>query len=193
MKFPKGKVAFLVTRNINKFNEAKLVLAEFGITTAMLNIEAIEIQNDDLEEIAKTSALDAAKKCNLPIIVEDAGLFIKALNGFPGPYSAYVNKTIGFNGILKLMEGITNREAYFESVIAYYESGMNTPICFHGRVDGSIALEARGESGFGFDPIFIPSEGNGRTFAEMGTEKKNEFSHRAKALRKFAEWYKKHF
>ncbi len=142
------------------------------------------------QKIAETSAIDAAKKCNLPVIVEDAGLFIKALNGFPGPYSSYVNKTIGVEGILKLMRGIKDRTAYFFSVVAFYDPDINELEFFYGKVEGEIAEEARGKSGFGFDPIFTPIEGDGRTFAEMGVEEKNKFSHRSKALRKFAKWYK---
>ena len=75
--FPKGKVAIFVTNNINKFREASQVLSEYGIAVAMLRIEAVEIQDDNLEKIAKYTAIDAVSKCNLPIIVEDAGLFIE--------------------------------------------------------------------------------------------------------------------
>ena len=98
------KVAFFVTGNVHKFNEARKVLAEYGGATAMLNLEAVEIQDDSLENIAKTSAVDAARKSSLPVFVEDAGLFVKALNGFPGPYSSYVYRTVGNRGILKLMQ-----------------------------------------------------------------------------------------
>ena len=156
----------------------------------MIRVKAIEIQDDSLENIAKASAIDAAEKCRLPIIVEDAGLFINALNGFPGPYSSYVNRTIGVEGILKLMKNIEDRSAYFLSAVTFYDPASGELKIFRGKVDGKIAEEARGESGFGFDPIFIPIEGDGRTFAEMGAEGKNKFSHRARALRKFAEWYR---
>ena len=85
--FPRGKVAYFVTSNIHKFQEARRLLAEHKIATAMLRVEAVEIQDDSLENIAKYSALDAVKNCGLPIFVEDAGLFVEALDGFPGPYS----------------------------------------------------------------------------------------------------------
>jgi len=191
LNFPYGRVAFFVTSNIHKFQEAKRVLAEYDIAAAMIKMSALEIQDDSLENIAKASVLDAVKKCNLPVIVEDAGLFIKVLNGFPGPYSSYVNRTLGVEGILKLMRDVEDRSAYFLSVVAFSNSDGKEVKFFHGKVEGRIAYEARGESGFGFDPIFIPAEGDGRTFAEMSTEEKNRFSHRARALRKFAEWYKK--
>ena len=187
-RFPVGNVAYFVTSNVHKFQEARRVLFEYKIATAKLKVGAIEIQDDSLENIAKFSALDAVKNCGLPVFVEDAGLFVDALNGFPGPYSAYVYRTVGTKGILKLMENIKNRSAYFQSVIAF-SSPEEPPTCFHGKVKGKIPLQEQGTSGFGYDPIFEPSKGDGRTFAEMTTTEKNQYSHRAEALRKFAEWY----
>jgi len=187
-KFPIGRVAFFATGNVHKFSEACLVLSEFKIAVAMLKVKMIEIQDDSIECIAVSSVLDAVKKCRLPIIVEDAGLFIKALNGFPGPYSSYVFQTIGTSGILKLMNNVSDRRAYFHSVIAFCRP-KEGPLTFHGKVEGRIIQEERGAAGFGFDPIFAPLKGNGKTFAEMETEEKNRFSHRALALRKFAKWY----
>lgn len=186
--FPRGRVAFFVTSNIHKFNEASLILAEYKVATAMLKVEAVEIQDDSLENIAKASAADAVKNCGLPIIVEDSGLFIETLNGFPGPYSSYVYRTIGTRGILKLMENLDKRDAHFQSVVAF-SSPEEEPKCFHGKAKGKISLEERGNSGFGFDPIFEPSDGSNKTFAEITTTEKNQLSHRAEALRKFARWY----
>ncbi len=186
--FPRGKVAYFVTSNIHKFHEARRVLSEYKIATAKLRVGAVEIQDDSLENIAEASVLDAVKNCGLPIFVEDAGLFIEALKGFPGPYSKYVYNTVGVKGILKLMKNIENRSAHFQSVIAF-SSPDEQPICFRGNVDGKISLQERGTSGFGYDPIFEPTEGDGRTFAEMTLNEKNGYSHRAEALRKFAEWY----
>jgi len=184
----KGKVVFFSTGNFHKFNEARHVLAEFKIAAAMLRVEAIEIQDNDIENIAKASATDALKKTGLPLIVEDAGLFIEALNGFPGPYSSYVYQTLGTKGILKLMEKIEKRDASFHSVIAFCSPKEN-PRTFHGEVKGKISLQERGSHGFGFDPIFEPSNSDRKTFAEMSIQEKNKFSHRAQALREFAKWY----
>ncbi len=193
MKFQlKGRVIFFATNNINKFKEARRVLTEYKIAVGMLRVKSLEIQSDNLEEIAKTSVLRSFEKCHLPIIVEDAGLFIEALNGFPGPYAAYVYKTIGNRGLLKLMENIEKREAKFQSVIAYYSSELKSPICFKGEVEGEITKEERrGDRsfGFGFDPVFKPADSD-KTFAEVTTAEKNKYSHRAKALRIFVEWYK---
>jgi len=188
----KGKVIFFATSNINKFNEARKVFNKYKIAAAMLRVKKLEIQSNNLEEIAKTSVIEAFKKCNLPIIVEDAGLFVEALNDFPGPYAAYVYKTIGNKGLLKLMEQVENRKAKFRSVIAYYDADLEVPLCFKGEVVGEIIKEQRktkNKYGFGFDPIFKPIDCD-KTFAEMSITEKNKYSHRARALRKFAEWYR---
>ena len=187
-----GRVIFLATGNFHKFNESRMVLADYGIAAVMLKVKAVEIQNDSLKEIAKASAMDAFDRCHLPVIVEDAGLFVEALKGFPGPYAAYVYKTIGNPELLKLMEKVVNRKATFRSVIAYYD-GREQPVCFEGEASGTIAKQemwGKLKTGFGFDPIFQPI-GSKNSFAEMGIEEKNLFSHRANAVRRFAEWYKK--
>jgi XTP/dITP diphosphohydrolase len=188
----KGRVVFFATNNFNKFNEARSILTEFGIAAGMLRVKVLEIQSDSLEEIAKTSVKDAFNRCHLPVIVEDAGLFVDALKGFPGPYAAYVYKTISNPGLLKLMENVKDRKAIFRSVIAYYD-GQSAPVCFEGEAAGRIAHDeiwGKLKTGFGFDPIFQPA-GSTKTFAEMAIEEKNGFSHRANAVRKFAHWYKK--
>ncbi len=184
----KGKKVNFVTSNVHKFEEAKNVLSNFGIPIAKLAVEAVEIQDDHLENIAKYSVLDAVKNCGLPVFVEDAGLVIESLKGFPGPYSRFVFETVGVKGVLKLMDGVKNRDAYFKSVICFGGPD-EEPTCFVGKVDGKICSELRGSDGFGYDPIFVPSDGDGRTFAEMSLTEKNSFSHRAKALKQFAEWY----
>jgi XTP/dITP diphosphohydrolase len=188
----KGKVAFFATGNVNKFNEARSILSPYGIAVGMLRVKGDEIQSDSLKEIAQTSAVNAYKRSKLPIFVEDAGLFIDALSGFPGPYAAYVYKTIHNSGILRLMENVKNRRAKFQSVIAYCDETLCQPECFDGESNGEITLTERrqkGKSAFGFDPIFQPL-GSSKSFAEMTIEEKNGFSHRAMAIRKFAAWYK---
>ena len=188
----KGRVIFFATNNVNKFNEARRVLAEYNVAVGMLRVKSVEIQSESLEEIARASASDAFEKCHLPIIVEDAGLFIDALNGFPGPYAAYAYRTVGNQGLLRLMKNVKARSAHFESAVAHFSAGLKSPVCFHGEVLGEIAIKERrgnSRSGFGFDPIFKPLDSS-KTFAEMTIAEKNAHSHRARALRKFAEWYK---
>ncbi|MBO8181979.1 MAG: XTP/dITP diphosphatase [Archaeoglobus sp.] len=168
-----------ITSNEGKFKEVKRIGETFGVEVEWMKMEYEEIQGSDLEEIAIKSAELLAKEIKKPFFIEDSGLFVEALKGFPGPYSSYVFKTIGNNGILKLMEGVNNRKAKFKAVVAYFDGkGVRT---FSGEVHGLIATEKRGEKGFGYDPIF---EYKGRTFAEMGDEK-NEVSHRRRAIENF--------
>ena len=136
----KGRMIFFATNNVNKFNEARRVLAVYKIAAGMLRIKAFEIQSDNLEEVAKTSVVDSFQRCNLPLIVEDAGLFIEILNGFPGPYAAYVYRTIGNRGLLKLMADNEDRKVKFQSVVAYYSSELKSPICFKGEVKFSYTI-----------------------------------------------------
>ncbi len=176
---------YLVTSNRHKLVEASNVLREYGIELKPLNVAKVEVQSESLEEVALTAARLAFLSVGKPLVVEDAGLFIEALGGFPGPYSSYVYKKIGVKGILKLMEGVEDRRACFRSAAALALPGMER--VFVGEVCGFIARESRGSGGFGFDPIFIP-EGESRTFAEMSVEEKNRYSHRAKAFRRLAEF-----
>jgi XTP/dITP diphosphohydrolase len=188
----KGRLVFFATGNIHKFHEARSILTGLDIAVGMLKMKDVEIQSDSLAEIAQASARDVFKRSGLPVIVEDAGLFVDALKGFPGPYAAYAYKTVGNKGLLKLMAGAENRKARFQSAIAYCESE-KAPVVFEGEAEGEITVAERvgnGKSGFGFDPVFKP-DGSTKTFAEMTLEEKNRYSHRAKAVRKFAEWYKK--
>jgi len=112
-------------------------------------------------------------------MVEDSGLFVKSLGGFPGVYSSFVMKTIGPRSLIPLLEG-KDRSAEFRAVIGLRE-GRKVRF-FTGVSPGSISTEMRGTGGFGFDPVFIP-DGETRTMAEMGTEEKNLLSHRGRALR----------
>lgn len=177
-----------VTSNKHKFEEAEKLAQELGIDLEHLNIPYVEIQSDTLEEVVKPSAQQACKLVESPCFVEDAGMFIDPLKGFPGPYSSYVFKTLGNKGILKLMEGIEDRRAEFRSAVGYCEPD-SKPRIFNGKIQGTITKESRGSKGFGYDPIFMPDGGEGGTFAEMPTEMKNVFSHRARSIEKFVKWY----
>ncbi len=179
------RLAF-ITSNPGKVEEAKRYFEPLGVEIYQLKMEYPEIQADTLEEVARFGAEWLGKRLDVPFFLDDSGLFIDALNGFPGVYSAYVYRTLGIDGILKLMKGVKNRNAHFRSVIAYWDGEVHL---FTGRVDGEIINEKRGSGGFGFDPIFVP-EGFTRTFAEMTTEEKNLISHRGRALKAFAEWLK---
>lgn len=176
------------TGNRHKFKEASELASKYGLELEMRDVNYEEIQADELEEIARHGAEKACALLGRPCFVEDAGLFVRALSDFPGPYSSYVFRTIGNEGLLKLMAGVSDRRAEFRSVVAYCEPS-SRPVSFEGKVRGIVTLEARGSRGFGFDPIFAPRGASGRTFAEMAIGEKNKFSHRAKAIEGLLEWY----
>ena len=111
---------FFASSNVHKYEEAKEILAEFGIELGFFQTNLVEIQEDSLSKIAEQKVLDAFNRCKKPVIVEDDGLFIDSLSGFPGPFSSYVFKTIGNNGILKLIGN--NRTAQFRAVIAFCDA-----------------------------------------------------------------------
>jgi XTP/dITP diphosphohydrolase len=181
---------YLVTENEHKYKEAYRVLIRYGIELDMLPLKKLEVQSDDLREVAWKAAIHAYRLVRKPLIVDDSGLFIKVLNGFPGVYSNYVFRTIGLKGILKLLENEEDRRACFKTALA----AIVPPLDFlvEGEVCGKIAKKVRGSKGFGFDPIFVP-EGSEKTFGEMDIDEKNKYSHRAKAFSLLAEQIKKKF
>jgi len=184
-------VIYVLTQNEGKFREFLELGKTHGVVLKQLPSPKVEVQLRSLEDIATYAASVALVEWRVPLFVEDAGLFIEALKGFPGPYSSYVYKTLGVDGILKLMEGVRDRRAYFKSVIALAIPGEGVRI-FTGVVKGGIALEARGTGGFGFDPIFI-AEGMDRTFAELSISEKNRLSHRGKAFASMVKWLRTAF
>jgi XTP/dITP diphosphohydrolase len=175
---------YFITHNKSKFQEAEEIGKEYSVCIKMFDLEYEEIQDNKLETIALMSCKRVLQEKpelkSKDFFLEDAGLFIKSLNGFPGPFSSYVFKTIGNEGILRLMKGEEDRRAHFKSVIAHHSKN---EIKIHiGKTEGKINLVTKGEKGFGFDPIFKPNENN-LTFAEMSLETKNLYSHRQKSLR----------
>lgn len=173
----------VVTGNKNKAAEVAAFFA--GVTEVThTDFTCVEPQAETVEEIARAKAEQAYAAIKVPLIVDDTGLFIDALAGFPGPYAAYVQETIGNAGVLRLMEGVRNRSAHFVTAVAYADASGVT--VFSGRVDGSITDAERGEEGFGYDPIFASGS---LTLAEMSMEEKNSLSHRARALIRFRDWY----
>jgi XTP/dITP diphosphohydrolase len=165
------------TSNQHKVAEANKVGGEFKITFTQMNVMYPEVRADSVRTVAEEGARYVHNQIRRPIMVEDSGLFIEALNGFPGPYSAFVLGKIGLEGILKLMEDCEDRRAKFVSAIGYCDKD-NVEV-FEGEVEGLLTKEKRGTHGFGYDPIFKPS-GSMKTFAE-DIRHKNEVSHRRKA------------
>ena len=168
--------------NRNKFREAKNILHQSNINLGFFKVNLTEIQAKSLKQIAALKVDDAYRQCHKPVIIEDAGLFIESLNGFPGPFSSYVFKTIGNKGILRLMS--SNRRAHFQSVVAFCDNKFGVRL-FEAKVEGKIAKSSSGK-GWGYDPIFIP-KGESKTYAVISN--KDELSHRYKALKKFSNWF----
>lgn len=196
-----------VTTNEGKVREAREYLDQI----ARAGIEYTEIQAATLGPIAAHGARDTYRRLRDPVIVDDAGLFLDALDGFPGPYSAYVEDTIGVHRLWEMVKPLENHRAEFRCVLGYCdgagfeaspdpvdredrvaaaasgaEADAELPVkLFEGTVRGRL-VPPRGEGGFGYDPIF---EYNGETFAEIDPAAKNALSHRGRALERFAEWY----
>lgn len=175
-----------ITGNQHKVKEAKGIFDNFGIELEHADLGYPEIQGD-LVDVAGFGAKHVAKRLGQPVIVEDAGIFIKALKWFPGTYSSYVQDTLGNQGILKLMCDIKDRNAEFRSAIGFC-TPKTEPEIFLGTVTGSIGFKEKGNEGFAYDPLFIP-DGYNKSFGELTTKEKNEFSHRRISLEKFAKWY----
>jgi XTP/dITP diphosphohydrolase len=172
----------MVTSNPHKAAE---IAAFFGsaVVVEHIRMEIPEYRHPDVGEIARQKAKYAYQALDRPLMVDDTAFCIRALRGFPGPYAAYVLDTIGNDGILKLMGGVFDRSAYFETAIAC-ATGEGITV-FRGRIDGVI-VPPRGAGGFGYDPIFEVADG--RTLAELSIGEKSRISHRARALTQVKRW-----
>jgi XTP/dITP diphosphohydrolase len=201
-----------VTTNRGKVREAREYL---GSGVEQLDFDYTEIQAPELGPIAAHGAREAYRHADAPVLVDDAGLFLSAFDGFPGPYSSYVEDKLGVERVADLTLPEEDRRASFRCVLAYCdgegfeaspdpvdradravaaaadedasEADDALPVkLFEGVVRGRI-VEPRGDGGFGYDPIF---EHDGSTFAELSAAEKNAVSHRGRALAKFGEWYR---
>ncbi|WP_435096908.1 non-canonical purine NTP pyrophosphatase [Halorubrum sp. N11] len=203
-----------VTTNPGKVREAERYLRDGSVER--LDFDYPEIQAAELGPIAAQGAREAYRHADEPVLVDDAGLFVEGLDGFPGPYSSYVEETLGVERVHDIAADLDDRRAAFRCVLGYCDgegfAASPDPVDRGDRdaaaaagpdgegPDGDEALPVklfegyvpgrivapRGEGGFGYDPIF---EHDGETFAEMDTDRKNAVSHRGRALEKFAEWF----
>lgn len=177
---PELSDVFFVSSNNHKFQEVYSILDRLNITVKHHVATLPEIQSESLYDIASHKAAHAYTLLKSPVIVEDAGLFIDSLKGFPGPYSSFVYNTIGNEGILDLVK--TDRVATFRSIVAYNDG--STSRCFSGDIRGIISKKIVG-AGWGYDPIFVP-DGSYNTLAHID---KVSFSHRYLSLKSFAAWF----
>lgn len=176
-----------VTSNRNKFQEVKAIMEAHNIEIGWYEFQYEEIQADTTEEISRDSCGKMARKLEGKFFLEDTGLYIDPLKGFPGPYSSYIQRTIGNKGILRLLHN-NGRDATFLTVLSYWNG--KEIIQFSGELKGKISYTERGSNGFGYDPIFIP-DGYEKSLAEMTIPEKNSISHRSMAVQKFIEHIKK--
>jgi XTP/dITP diphosphohydrolase len=175
---------FFASSNEHKFQEAERILANLGMQINLFKTTLEEIQSNNLNDIAEKKAIYAYDLIQKPVIIEDDGLFINALDGFPGPYSSYVYDTIGNKGIMNLLENSQVRDAKFVSIIAYCDSDCDVKL-FESSIPGKISSIIE-KGGWGYDPIFIP-DGESKTYANVSD--KDKFSHRSAALTKFSNWF----
>lgn len=167
-------VITFVTSNDNKLREAEHIL---GLKLNRVKLELPEIQSMDLHAILELKIRAAYEQLKRPVMVEDAGLFVEAWGGFPGPFVKWMAETMGYAQFTQALPQ-DNRLVQWRVCYAYYD-GEHLKIC-EGDVNGIIATEERGEGGWGFDPIFIP-EGETQTYSELG-DKKYDYSARQRAL-----------
>ena len=164
----------LITSNLGKVEEFRSAFSQYGVEIEHTKIPYDEIQTADLEEVVK-NGMDALRRTGLKnFIIDDSGLFVDALKGFPGVYSSYAQKTLGNGGILDLMTDRKEKGAEFRCCIGCDIDGET--IIVTGICKGFILESEKGKEGFGFDPIF--SVDRKRSFAEISTEEKNVISHR---------------
>ncbi|MDE1823273.1 MAG: RdgB/HAM1 family non-canonical purine NTP pyrophosphatase [Candidatus Micrarchaeota archaeon] len=172
---------YFVTSNRNKFREVERIL---GMKLKRYDASIKELQSMDVEEVAVDKARKAYAKLHRPVIVEDTGLKIISLKGFPGALSSWVENTIGNRGICDMVKG-KKRDAYAETCAVYFDGKRIR--AFTGRTYGTIMRTQKGMNGFGWDCIFRP-KGSGKVYAEMSIDEKNRVSHRGKAFRKLRKY-----
>lgn len=178
-----------VTGNANKLAEVQQSLADRGPlavdwTNAVMDLP--ELQGEPVD-IAIQKCRMAAERIKGPCLTEDTSLCLDALGGLPGPYIKWFLDKCGHDGLNRMLDGFEDRSASAVTLVALTMGENQKVLVFRGQTDGRI-VAARGPTDFGWDPIFEPLEGGGKTYAEMSKEEKNAISHRGRALAKLHEY-----
>lgn len=180
----KPKITF-VTGNKKKLEEVRRILSssgDFPFEITSQKIDLPELQGDTLE-IAIEKCKLAAKQVGGPVLTEDTSLCFNALNGLPGPYIKWFLEKCGHSGLNSMLGGFDDKTAYAQTVFGF-STGPDADVhIFDGRTAGQI-VQARGDLAFGWDPVFEPFEGGGKTYGEMSNDEKNSISHRARSMAK---------
>ena len=167
----------LLTGNLDKWREAERILGR-SLERVEPAVELPEIQAATTREVAIAKAIDAHTQIGRAVIVEDTGLELGALGSFPGPFIKFWEKLGGMTSICRALDGTSDRSATAVCTLAWVDGGQSGVV--EGRTNGTISVAPRGDNGFGWDVIFIPT-GTTRTFAEMSAAEKDEHSHRRRA------------
>jgi XTP/dITP diphosphohydrolase len=187
----------LATANPDKAAEIRAVLLDAGLDVELVprpaDVPEVDETGTTLEDNARLKAVALCEATGLPAVADDTGLAVDALDGAPGVWSArYAGEDATYaDNVAKLLGALggvdpTARTARFSTVaLAHWPDGRE--VAAIGEVEGVIATEARGDGGFGYDPLFVPVEGDGRSFAEMSPEEKHRVSHRGRAFRTLAD------
>jgi inosine triphosphate pyrophosphatase len=174
---------YFITGSANKFSEVKSILSN----VEQLDIDLPEIQEIDAKKIIENKLYEAKKHHDGEFIVEDTSLYLDCLKGLPGPLIKWFLKTIGNQGLFEITQKLVNSDAQAKTIIGYSNEKGEINF-FEGVLTGQI-VSPRGENGFGWDEIFIPS-GHEKTFAQMTSDEKNQISMRRSAVNKLKEFLK---
>ncbi|SFV29218.1 RdgB/HAM1 family non-canonical purine NTP pyrophosphatase [Thermoflavifilum thermophilum] len=185
-------VLIFATHNPHKLQEVQSLLPASIRLLSLQDVgykQAIPEPYDSLEENSRIKAITIYEALQHDCFAEDSGLEVEALNGAPGARSSrfageHATDAENITLLLSRMEGTSRRKARFRTVITLIWKGKLHQVA--GTCEGTIVTTPRGKNGFGYDPVFIP-EGSQKTFAEMSLEEKNQYSHRAKAIRAFCD------
>jgi non-canonical purine NTP pyrophosphatase (RdgB/HAM1 family) len=173
--------AVLVTGNSNKVEEAERIC---GLALGHVDVDLPEIQSGLLAEVAREKAREAWRRLERPVIIEETGLELAALNGFPGPLVKWMLDAVGPEGIARTAAALGDPRASATCLLVLYDEAEE--VSGEGRTEGRLVLPGRGAHGFGWDPVFLP-EDESLTYAELGAARKDEIGHRGRAWRALAE------
>lgn len=179
------KEVLFISGNSDKVKEVRDMLGKWDISVKDKALDVDEIQDKDAEKVATRKVKKVSELLKVPLFVEDTGLYIDAMKGYPGTLIKHFLNSIGLQGIVDFVRD-KDRTAHAVTVFAYSD-GKGEVKLFEGRIDGTISDDVKEGDAFEWDKIFIP-EGHDKTYSELGMEQKNKISHRSKAVRKLAEW-----
>jgi non-canonical purine NTP pyrophosphatase (RdgB/HAM1 family) len=179
--YPPLPAFVLVSGNRGKIAEARRVA---GPDLEAVELDLPEIQSLDLLEVLAAKGEEAWRRLGRPLVVEEAGLELAALNGFPGPLVKWMLEAVGAEGLARTAAALGNPNATARCALLYRDAGRT--LIAEGITEGTLILPPRGGNGFGWDPVFLP-EGESRTFGELEGPDKDAVSHRGRAWRALLE------